>query len=67
VLGELPLDINLKHCKACGICYAICPRKALAGDKLGKVYMSDPDKCTKCGICEAHCPDYVIFVRRDKK
>lgn len=59
-----PLEIVYSQCKACGICYKICPTGAIQGDDLGKVVLAEPDKCIKCGICELHCPDYVITVVR---
>ena len=61
-----PLVIFSEKCKACGICYALCPFGAIGSDELGKVIMIDKDKCTKCAICENHCPDYAIIVRREK-
>ncbi|MGI6226757.1 MAG: 4Fe-4S binding protein [Peptococcales bacterium] len=64
---DKPLDIDQKLCKACGICYTICPKKAILGDEKGKVFLVNPDLCSRCGICESHCPDYAIFVRREKK
>jgi 2-oxoglutarate ferredoxin oxidoreductase subunit delta len=66
-LVEKPLDIDQKLCKGCGICYTLCPKKAIKGDEKGKVVVDNPDLCSKCGICESHCPDYAIFVRREKK
>jgi len=66
-LADKPLDIDQKSCKGCGICYSLCPKKAITGDIRGKVVLSAPDLCSRCGICESHCPDYAIFVRREKK
>ncbi|MDK2823602.1 MAG: 2-oxoglutarate ferredoxin oxidoreductase subunit delta [Clostridia bacterium] len=63
-MSSLPLDINYKYCKACGICYDLCPKKAVSGDDQGKIVLRNPQLCVKCGICESHCPDYVIFLRR---
>lgn len=60
------LDIFIEKCKACGICYALCPRQAIGGDEKGNVIITDIEKCNKCGICENHCPDYAIIVRREK-
>ncbi len=58
----MALDINQKYCKGCGICVAFCPKKILALDDRGKVYVTEPDKCIACGQCELRCPDYAIKV-----
>ncbi|NMA02056.1 MAG: 4Fe-4S binding protein [Clostridia bacterium] len=65
-MGNNPLEIFIEKCKACGICYTLCPRQAIGSDEQGKVIITEIDKCTKCGICENHCPDYAIIVRREK-
>ncbi len=56
----MALDITPKYCKGCGICVAFCPKKILALDDKGKIYVTDPDKCIACGQCELRCPDYAI-------
>lgn len=56
------LVIYQKWCKACGICYELCPQGTLAADLEGKVYIQFPDTCTGCKICERHCPDFAIMV-----
>ncbi len=56
------LVIYQKWCKACGICYELCPQVTLAGDEEGKVYIKYPESCTGCRICELHCPDFAILV-----
>ena len=63
---NLPLEIDLSLCKACRICYTLCPTKAIVSGEHGEVVLESPEKCIKCGICEEHCPDFVITVRRDK-
>lgn len=52
--------INRKWCKGCGICVAFCPRKALALDGEGKVYVAKPEECSRCRLCELRCPDFAI-------
>ncbi|MBC9783940.1 4Fe-4S binding protein [Heliobacterium chlorum] len=64
---QMPIAINLSWCKACGICYALCPVKVLGPDELGKVTVIQANKCTHCKICENHCPDYAISVVGGKK
>jgi 2-oxoglutarate ferredoxin oxidoreductase subunit delta len=56
------LIIYQKWCKACGICYYLCPQGTLDADEEGKVYIKYPETCTGCKICELHCPDFAILV-----
>ncbi len=56
------LVIYQKWCKACGICYELCPQGTIAADEEGKVYIKYPETCTGCKICEFHCPDFAILV-----
>jgi len=50
-----------KWCKACGICIAFCPRKALVADDGGKPIWN-AELCVRCGLCEQRCPDFAIYV-----
>lgn len=54
--------INKHWCKGCGICAALCPKKALSMDSRGKAAVADPSLCTGCGMCESHCPDFAITI-----
>jgi 2-oxoglutarate ferredoxin oxidoreductase subunit delta len=56
------LVVYQKWCKACGICYDLCPQGTLDADEEGKVYLKFPETCTGCKICELHCPDFAILV-----
>ncbi|MFH1452630.1 MAG: 4Fe-4S binding protein [Armatimonadota bacterium] len=50
-------------CKSCGICVAVCPKKAIEIDpKTKKVELVRPDDCIRCGICEKICPDFAILI-----
>lgn len=50
-------------CKNCGICAAICPKKAIEIDlKTKMVALVRPDDCIKCGLCEKICPDFAIII-----
>ena len=59
--------LKLDRCKGCGICVNFCPKKVLALDTLGKVYVAHPEDCIACGQCELRCPDYAIFVDKIKE
>jgi 2-oxoglutarate ferredoxin oxidoreductase subunit delta len=56
------LVVYQKWCKACGICYDLCPQGTLDADEEGKVYIKFPETCTGCKVCELHCPDFAILV-----
>ena len=58
--------LHAAWCKACGICIAFCPRKALTAnieqsDDLGKPIW-DADLCVRCTLCEQRCPDFAIYL-----
>lgn len=61
------LVIYQKWCKACGICYDLCPQGTLAADSEKKVYVKYPETCTGCKICDLHCPDFAIIVIGDPR
>ncbi len=42
-------------CIDCGACISLCPTKAFAFDKNGRL-VYDEDKCVLCGICVDACP-----------
>jgi len=50
-------------CKACGICVAFCPAKALESAPDGYPRLARPEACTDCGLCEIRCPDFAITNR----
>jgi 2-oxoglutarate ferredoxin oxidoreductase subunit delta len=58
--GPPPLEINLKWCKACNICIALCPQEVFEPDRDGKPVMARAEDCTQCTICWTHCPDFAI-------
>ena len=57
---NLPLAINLRWCKACNLCIALCPTQVFEPDRDGKPIQARPDACTQCTICWVHCPDFAI-------
>lgn len=58
--------LNPAWCKACGICIAFCPRKALTAGEDGKPIWN-PDLCVRCYLCEQRCPDFAIFLEEGKE
>lgn len=60
VKQKLSVSINTDWCKACGICIAFCPKKALGRDAHDKAFWKHPDTCIRCGLCEQRCPDLAI-------
>jgi 2-oxoglutarate ferredoxin oxidoreductase subunit delta len=61
------IEINYSFCKNCGICYNVCPTKALGSAELGKPIVVDADKCIGCLMCERLCPDIAINVEEREK
>lgn len=49
---------NKKDCCGCGVCYNICPKKAISmvEDEYGYIYPKiDEKKCIECGLCKKSC------------
>jgi 2-oxoglutarate ferredoxin oxidoreductase subunit delta len=63
----MALDVKKEWCKGCGICVKFCPKKVLALDDLGKIYIEDIEKCIECGLCELRCPDFCFTLRKESK
>lgn len=59
------VTVNEKWCKACGICMAFCPKKALTPQKNGKPTWN-AELCIRCGQCELRCPDFAIYLEDAK-
>jgi 2-oxoglutarate ferredoxin oxidoreductase subunit delta len=60
VASELVVDLDL--CKACGICYALCPRDVFDADERGYPVVARLEACSVCRSCEYHCPDFAISI-----
>lgn len=58
--------INQEKCKACYLCLAVCPKKALEISKtLNKrgcypIIFDEEKGCTGCAMCALSCPDLAI-------
>ena len=63
----MAITLRKERCKGCNICVAFCPKKILALDTLGKIYVVDEEKCIQCGQCELRCPDFAIRVTKEAK
>jgi len=59
------ININLKWCKACGICVDLCPSQVLTKNEKGYPEVKDETKCTKCKLCELRCPDFAIELKEE--
>jgi len=59
------ININLKWCKACGICIDFCPKEVLYKNEKGYPEVKDETKCTKCKLCELRCPDFAIEIKEE--
>jgi 2-oxoglutarate ferredoxin oxidoreductase subunit delta len=59
------ININLKWCKACGICVDLCPKKVLRTNEKDYPKVNDETKCTECRLCELRCPDFAIEIKEE--
>ncbi|SIN80985.1 4Fe-4S dicluster domain-containing protein [Halodesulfovibrio marinisediminis] len=60
--------IDIKRCKACGLCVDKCPKKVLAiGTQINAqgynyIVQENPENCVNCDICGIVCPDMAVGV-----
>ena len=67
------VSLDIKRCKSCGYCVAVCPKGVLemsehvnqCGYRYAEVV--NADACIGCGLCFQMCPDLVIEVRDEVK
>ena len=74
---EGKVEIQIDHCKGCGLCVAACPTSSLkmgkALNKLGyhPAEFLDGTGCTSCGVCFYACPEpaaiIVYEIKKEKK
>lgn len=57
--------INQEACKACDICYQVCPDSSILKDN--KVYSIDYLYCKGCGLCAYECPTRAITMTAEEK
>jgi len=57
--------LDMKECKACGICESVCPDSAV--HFLNKEYVIDYDFCKGCGLCAYECPAGAIDMIKEEK
>lgn len=56
-----------QRCKQCGLCVAVCPKKAISFsleiNTAGYLFtVIDDEACIACGICYTTCPDGVYEI-----
>lgn len=56
------VGVNRNYCKRCGLCYWICPVKAIIKGEFGRPEIPDHNKCIGCLQCERICPDFAIDI-----
>ena len=67
IMDASPIQLDLRLCKACGICIELCPEHVFDQDRLGEPVVARAEDCSQCLICELHCPDFSIEVRRRER
>lgn len=64
LLGRLVIarpKVIRSHCRACGACAGICPKKAITINKFAQI---EQKSCVECFCCLEACPFDAIVVRR---
>ncbi|MEG0615658.1 MAG: 4Fe-4S binding protein [Oscillospiraceae bacterium] len=65
------MTVNFDHCKGCGLCTTVCPKKIVEIQKTKrnpKGYFTstctDQSACIGCAMCAMMCPDCAITVEK---
>jgi 2-oxoglutarate ferredoxin oxidoreductase subunit delta len=61
------IHVNVRWCKACGICVAFCQPQTLRAGPGGVPLVVDLEACTLCMLCELRCPDFAIVVEEQRQ
>ena len=55
--------LDSEACSCCGICYKVCPDRAITMERQGPVI--DHAKCMQCGMCVAKCSERALSCHED--
>jgi len=61
-MGVVEPGIDAVKCNGCGLCLAVCKRKAI--EMVNGIAVIDRDKCSDCGQCISVCPLNAIAEKR---
>lgn len=68
----MKVNVDITHCKGCGICISFCPKQVFTYSKRRNTYgtatpePSKEEECIGCRLCEKLCPDAAIQVEETK-
>jgi len=65
------VTIRTDHCKGCGLCVSVCPKRVLELEKemlnrggYHPAAAARPEDCTACAMCATMCPDCAIKIEK---
>ena len=70
--NRITIAIDEELCKGCGLCFEVCPRKAISfapginARGFHPASVTDADECTGCAQCAIMCPDACIKIVRSE-
>jgi 2-oxoglutarate ferredoxin oxidoreductase subunit delta len=65
--------VNVRHCKGCRLCVAVCPKKALRMSAeldlrgMNTAEVVEGSQCSGCLNCTVICPDAAIEIADDEE